>query len=282
MTIMITGANGHFGRLVVGHLLDRVAPAGLAVSVREPAKAADLAARGVDVRHGDFADPEGLDFSDVDTLLLVSIDGPDEQRAAWQADAVAAAARAGVRRIAYTSVTDADTSPLGLARVHAATERRIRETGLPFTFLRNGMYHENYTAGLPQALADGALVRAAGQGRVASASRSDLAMAAAAVLTEEGHDGRTYELTGARAWDFAELAAIAAEAAGAPLIYKAVAPGELRAGLLAAGLPPFVVDLLTDLDTRTAEGVLARPRPDLAELLGRDPVSIEEAVRAAL
>ncbi|MGQ0836957.1 SDR family oxidoreductase [Actinokineospora sp.] len=282
MTILVTGATGQLGGLAVRHLLDRVPAGDLAVSVRDAGKAADLAARGVAVRRGDFADPASLDFAGVDTLLLVSADGPDDLRIAMHANAIDAAERAGVRRVVYTSVVAADTSPLALARVHVATERRIRASGRAFTILRNGLYHENYTAGLPGALDRGALVTATGEGRVASVARDDLALAAAIVATGDGHDGRTYELTGDRAWSFDELAEAAAEVAGKPLPHKSVSGGELRAGLLAAGLPEFVADLLADIDAGIRADALSTVRPDLADLIGRAPAPVEQAVRAAL
>ncbi|WP_026425134.1 SDR family oxidoreductase [Actinokineospora inagensis] len=282
MTILVTGATGHLGGLAVRHLLDRVPAGALAVSVRDTTKAADLAERGIDVRQGDFTKPESLRFDGVDTLLLVSADGPDDVRVVAQKAAVDAAARAGVKRIAYTSVSDASVSPLGLAKVHAATEEHIKASGVPYTFLRNAMYHENYLGTLPQSLERGTHVTATGTGRIASVGRDDLALAAAIVVTTDGHENATYELTGARAWSFDELAAIAAEVTGKPLKHVSVPGSELQAGLLGAGLPEFLAELFTDIQVNIARGTLAEVRPDLARLIGREPVSIEQAVRDAL
>ncbi|RLK59636.1 SDR family oxidoreductase [Actinokineospora cianjurensis] len=281
MTILVTGATGQLGGLAVRHLLDRVPAADLAVSVRDASKAADLADQGVDVRQGDFSAPETLRFDGVDTLLLVSANGPDEIRLAQQNAAVDAAARAGVKRIVYTSVSDATTSPLGLAKVHAGTEARIKASGVAHTFLRNGMYHENYLVSLPHALETGTLITATGTGRVASASRDDLALAAAIVVSGEGHDGAVYELTGPRAWSFDEFAAIASDVSGKPVAHLSVPGEDFQANLLAAGLPGFLAALFTDIQVNIGRGALSEVTSELGKLIGREPKTIEEAVRDA-
>jgi NAD(P)H dehydrogenase (quinone) len=244
MTTMITGATGHLGSLILKHALTRLPADRLAVSVRDPKKAEGL---GVEVRPGDFGGPLADTFAGVETLLLVSVDGPDEIRIQKHHNAVRAAVDAGVKHIVYTSVSDADTSPLDLAKVHKATEEAIRATGIPFTFLRNGMYHENY---LPHA--PGPIVSATGDGRIASASRDDLALAAAVVLSTPGHENAVYELTGSTSWSFPEVAGDK---------YRDVSDEDL----IAAGLPPFVVDFFVAI----REGVLAEVRPDLEKLIGR-------------
>lgn len=284
MTMLVTGATGTLGRLVVGHLLDVLPASELAVSVRDPGKAADLADRGIEVRKADFDDPASLDaaFAGVRRLLVISTDGPDDVRIPQHANAVDAAARAGVEHLAYTSVVDAATSPLRLARTHRETERRIRASGIPFTFLRNGMYHDHYAAQLTQALTHGALISSTGTGRTASASRDDLALAAATVLSSAGQDGAVYELTGPRAWSYDELAQLAAAHTGRALVHTSVTDEEFTTTLTRAGLPGFVVDRLVDLNATTRAGGLAEVRPDLEHLTGRAPSSIEHAVASAL
>jgi NAD(P)H dehydrogenase (quinone) len=285
MTTLVTGATGHLGGLITRHLRDRLPAGELAVSVRDTGRAAGLAAAGIDVRHGDFDDPATLAgaFAGVDTLVLVSTDGPDELRVGQHAAAVRAAADAGVRFVAYTSITEADTSRVGLAAVHRETERAIRATGIPYAFLRNNMYHQNYTPQLAGALERGVLATATGTGRIASASRDDYALAAAVVAADPGnHRNAVYELTGPAAWSFDEFAATAAELSGRPLAHAAVGPDEYRAILTSAGLPPFVVDRLVVLDTDIARGDLAEVRPDLEKLTGRPATPVAEAIRAAL
>jgi NAD(P)H dehydrogenase (quinone) len=285
MTTLVTGATGHLGGLIVRHLRDRLPAGELAVSVRDTARAAELAAAGVEVRHGDFDDPASLTtaFAGVDTLVLVSTDGADEVRLGQHTTAVRAAAGAGVGFLAYTSIVDAETSRVALAEVHRGTERAIKAAGIPYAFLRNNMYHENYLPQLPGALDRGVLATATGTGRIASASRDDYARAAAAVAADPaGHRDAVYELTGPAAWSFDELAAAAAELTGRPLAHAAVTADELRGILTGAGLPPFVADRLAVLDTDISRGDLARVRPDLEKLTGRPGTSITEALRATL
>jgi NAD(P)H dehydrogenase (quinone) len=279
---LITGATGNLGALTVDHLLQRVPATELVVSVRDPAKATGLAERGVEVRQGDFDRPETLNFAGVDQLLLISVDGPDNVRATRQVNALRVAQDTGVSHIVYTSVVDAPTSPLALAGVHRATEELIRATGIPFTFLRNAMYTENFIPGLLGALEQGVLAAATGDGRNASASRDDLALAAAVVLSTGGHENAVYELTGPSAWTFAELAELASRISGKPLVHQDISAAELADGLRAAGLPEFVVGAFTDMQTVVRSGALAAVRPDLEKLIGRPPTSIEDAVRVSV
>jgi NAD(P)H dehydrogenase (quinone) len=278
MTILLTGATGNLGRLTAKHLRERTS---FAVSTREPANATGL---GAEVRHGDFGQPDALvkTFEGVTKLILISTQGPDEHRVKIQADAVAAAQKAGVGHIIYTSVSDAAISPLGLAKVHKETERAIAATGIPYTFLRNGMYHENYTGQLEHALPQGVFVTSAGQGRIASAARDDFALAAAVVATSGGHENKIYELTGSEAWTFDEFAALVADESGKPFGHKNVPAAELKTGYLGAGLPEFVADIFVDIYVQAEQGVLADVRPDLERLIGRPASPMRDAVRAAV
>jgi NAD(P)H dehydrogenase (quinone) len=277
MTILVTGGNGQYGRLVVAHLLHRVDAAEIAVSVREPERAADLAALGIQVRRGDYADPPAMvrAFDGVDGAVLVSVHGTDEQRLSWQLAAVHAAARAGVGHLAYTSMLGAPGSPVRLAVVHAATEDAIATSGVPHTFLRNGLYAEPYLADAIAATACGVLASASGAGRVSLVSRDDLAEAAAVVLTTAGHP-TAYELAGPAAWSYDELAALVQEVTGKPLAHKSFTGDELLARYLAAGLPPFAAELLADVQHGIRDGRYAAVTPDLRRLLGRPSVPAEQ------
>jgi NAD(P)H dehydrogenase (quinone) len=284
MTIAVTAATGQLGRLVVEDLLARGVPAGQIVAgARTPDRLGDLAARGVQVRRADYDDPRSLveTFDGVGTALLIS--GNELGRRVPQHTAAARAAQqAGVSLLAYTSAPHADTTSLGLAVEHRETEQAIRRLGIPFTFLRNSWYQENYTAQIPTYLEYGAVLGSSGEGRISGASRADFAAAAAAVLTGEGHQNRVYELGGDTAFTLAELAAVVAQASGKPVVYRDLPVEEFRAALVAAGLPEPVAAGYADADRAIREGALLVETGDLGRLIGRPTTTLREAVTAAL
>lgn len=282
--IVVTGATGQLGRLVIDALL-RTQPAdSLVAAVRTPAKAADLAARGVQVRQADYSRPETLGpaFAGADKLLLIS--SSEIGRRAKQHQAVIDAAKAaGVQLIAYTSLLHADVSPLGLAVEHKQTEAALVVSGLPHVLLRNGWYSENYAMGLPGALARGTLYGAAGEGRIASASRQDYAEAAAAVLTAVAPQaGKVHELAGDASYTLAELAAETARQAGKPLAYQDLPEAAYRDVLLQAGLPASVAELLADSDAGAAKGGLFDDGHALSRLIGHASTPMAQTVAATL
>ncbi|MBW0105297.1 NAD(P)H-binding protein [Pseudonocardia sp. KRD291] len=282
-TYAVTGATGALGALVVGELLGRGVPAADVVAVvRTPSKAEDLAARGVTVRRGDYSAPETLPaaLAGVDVLLLVS--GNEVGRRVPQHEAVIeAAVDAGVGRIVYTSVLRADTTELALAPEHKATEELLRRSGVLFTVLRNGWYTENYTERIPEYLARGAIVGAAGGGRVAAATRADYAAAAAEVLLGDGHAGAVYEL-GGTPFTFTELAAQITRASGTEVGYTDVGVAELVGILQGAGLDEPTAGFVAALDEAIARGDLDADPADLVRLLGRPSTPLADAVRASV
>ncbi|MFC8190557.1 SDR family oxidoreductase [Cellulomonas sp. NPDC057328] len=284
MSIVVTGATGHLGRLVVEGLLDAgVAPADVVAGGRATERLDDLADRGVRVVTLDYDRPETLAdaFTGADRVLLVSGSDPGRRLAQHRAvvDAVVAA---GVGHVVYTSAPHADRTSLVLAPDHRATEEMLAASGLPVTVLRNNWYTENYVATLQQAAQTGEIVASVGDGRVASATRADLAAGAVAVLTGSGHEGRTYELTGDVAWDFDELAAVATELLGRPVTYRRVDAAEHTAILTGAGLDEGTAGFVVALDGNIAAGELADATDHLRTLLGRPTTSLADGLRAAL
>jgi NAD(P)H dehydrogenase (quinone) len=284
MSIVVTGATGHLGRLVVENLLERGVPAGRIVAgARTVDRIADLRDRGVVVRILDYDEPSTLPaaLEGAEKVLLVS--GSEVGRRVPQHTAVAeAAVAAGTRLLAYTSAPHAETTSMRLAEEHRETERAIRRTGVPFTFLRNGWYFENYTAQIPAYLEHGAVLGAAGQGRISGAARADFAQAAAAVLTDDGHENAVYELGGDVAFTLADLAGLVARHSGKPVAYRDLPTAGLAAALEQAGLPAPLAAVLADVDRAIAEGALEIRTGDLSRLIGRPTSSLEEAVAAAL
>ena len=282
-TIAVTGPTGQLGRLAVEALLDRgVAPSSIVAVVRSPAKAADLADRGVQVREADYGQPEALvaALRGVDRLLLVSSSDPG-QRFDHHANVIKAAAEAGVGFVAYTSILSAGDTKMLLAADHIATEDALRASGLRYALLRNGWYTENYTAQLATILEHGALLGSAQDGRVAPAARRDYAEAAAVVLTTDGHDGQAYELAGDEAITLTELAAIIAEVTGEEVAYRDLPAAEYEQVLAGAGVPAPMPAILADSDVGILRGELVTDSGDLARLIGHPTTPVADTVREA-
>jgi len=281
--IVVTGATGHLGRLVVEDLLQRVPASEIAVAVRNVEKAADLAARGIDVRHADYDQPQTLEraFQGATKVLLISANEPGK-RAAQHRNVIEAVKTSGAQLLVYTSILNADTSGISLAKEHLATEELVRASGIPFVLLRNGWYLENYTENLGPALQYGAIAGSAGTGRVAAATRADFAAAAVEVLTGGAHENKIYELAGDTPFTLAELAAEVSRQAGKPITYNDLPPSAYRDLLLGAGLPTPIADMLVDADLGLGRGELQNDSGDLRRLIGRPTTPLGEAVGAAM
>jgi NAD(P)H dehydrogenase (quinone) len=281
MSIVVTGATGHLGRLVVEALLDRGVPGGQIVATgRRTETLADLAERGVVVRRADFDDPASLReaFTGAERLLLVSGSEPG-RRIEQHGNAIEAAKAGGVRHIAYTSIVRADTSSLLLAADHRGTEELLAASGVPHTLLRNAWYFENYTTRLPVYLEHG-IVGSVGAARISAAARADYAEAAAAVLTGEGHEGAIYELGGA-SFTMAELAEVVSTATGRTVTYTDLPVEQYAQVLVAAGLPEPVAAVFADGDRGAAAGELLVDGSDLEKLIERTPTPLADVVTAA-
>ncbi len=280
MTIAVTGATGQLGRLVVEKLKQKIPSSDIVALVRSPEKANDL---GVVARAADYGRPETLDtaLAGVDTLLLIS-SSEIGQRAVQHKNVIDAAKKAGVKRIVYTSLLHADVSPLNLADEHRQTEADLKASGIAFTILRNGWYSENYTGSIGGALAGGAFIGSAGDGRISAAPRLDYAEAAVAALTNEDHAGKTYELAGDTAWTLADLAAEISKQTGKDIPYKNLPEADYAATLAGHGVPAVFAASIASWDVGASKGALFDDGKQLSRLIGRPTTPLSVPVAAAL
>jgi len=282
--IVVTGASGRLGRLVIDQLLARgTEPDAIIAVIRNPAREVRLEGRGVRIRHADYTDTDSLRtaFAGADRILLISSNA-GRGRFDHHRNVVNAARNAEVELLAYTSMLRADDSGIGLAITHRETETAIEHAQVPSVVLRNGWYLENYTENLATDMATGMHLGSAGDGRVAAASRIDYAAAAAAVLTTDGHAGNTYELAADFGFTMSELAEAVTRVSGKPLIYTDLPSGEHVKALVDAGIPESAAELYADWDAGIARGDLDVAGPKLRELIGRTPTSLSQAITAAL
>ncbi|MCZ4587541.1 SDR family oxidoreductase [Rhodococcus opacus] len=284
MSIAVTGATGRYGRRAIDALIRRgVRPDDIVALGRNDAALADLTPLGVRTRQADYNDRAALDaaFTGVGKVLFVS--GTDVgNRIHQHRNVVDAAARAQVTLIAYTSVPRADTTALLVAADHKPTEAYIRESGLPYVFLRNGWYMANYTDMAAAYVEAGAVLGAARNGRVSAATHADYADAAAVVLTEDGHANSVYELGGDRAFTMTEFAQALSNASGRTVDYTDLSTDRYVAALQGFGFPAELAEVFADGDLGVARGDLQVETGDLSRLIGRPTTTMPEAVAAAL
>ena len=290
-TILVTGAAGQLGQRVIHHLIEtyKVAPGKIVAATRSPEKLAELASKGVLTRKADFDDAAGLEqaFAGIDRLLIISTDALDTpgKRLAQHKAAVAAAAKADVKHIAYTSMPAPDNSLVTFAPDHLGTENAIKASGIVYTIIRDAWYHDNYLHGMPHNLQGGKWYSATGAGKVATISRDDCALAIAAALAAGTSESATYTLTGAVSLNNREIAAIVSEASGKPLEVADVNDEQLGQGMRGAGLPGFVADMLVSADANIRAGNFDIVTEDFTKLTARLPQPLKEffvAHRAAL
>ncbi len=281
--IALTGATGQLGQHVIANLLNTTAANQLVAVVRNPAKAEALSQKGVVVRQADYGDEAALTkaLQGVDKLLIIS-SSEVGQRALQHRNIINAAKAAGVKFIAYTSLLHADKSPLGLHVEHVETEKMLADSGIPYALLRNGWYTENYLASAPAALEHGVFIGAAGEGKIASATRADYAAAAARVIAEEGHAGKVYELAGDHGWTLGELTAELAKQSGKKVVYQNLSQADFAAALKSVGLPAGLADMLADSDVGASKGGLFDDSHTLSKLIGRPTTPLAESVKGIL
>jgi NAD(P)H dehydrogenase (quinone) len=283
-TLLVTGAAGHLGRLVVEHLLE-IKAGPIIATTRDPAKLADIAVRGVEVRAADFDKPEtlGTAFADADRLLLISTDAifVPGQRLVQQKAAVAAAERAGVKHIIYTSLPAPQPSvQSSIEDDHFWTEQAIAASSMSWTFMRHGLYTDNLLMALPHAIASGLWATATADKGRHYVTREDCARADAAVLAAADTTKRIHEITGPAAVTASEVAAIVSELTSKHLAHRAIDKEQLRGGLAAVGLPPILIDAMVGFDVATTLGFHGTVTSTVKDLTGREPTSVRDFLGA--
>ncbi|EAZ81996.1 SDR family oxidoreductase [Algoriphagus machipongonensis] len=278
MKIGITGATGQLGTLVVEELKKRTNAANLVALVRTPEKV-----EGIEAKAFDYEKPENLveALKGIDSLLLIS-SNEIGRRGIQHENVIKSAKEAGVKWIVYTSILKADTTSINLAGEHLITENLLKESGIPFTILRNGWYTENYTASIPGAVQAGAFIGSAGYGRISSATRQDFAEAAAVVLTSENQSGKVYELSGDESYTLGDLAAELSKQTGKDIPYQDLPEQEYSKILKSIGLPEALADGLASWDVSASKGDLYDERNTLSALIGRKTTPLSTAIKAVL
>lgn len=282
--IAVTGATGQLGQLVIKHLLKKTTPGNIVALARDLEKAESLKALGVEIRQADYSKPETLTsaLNGVNKLLLISSSEVGE-RFAQHKNVIDAAKQAGVELIAYTSLLHADTSPLALAEEHIETEAYLKQADLPHVLLRNGWYSENYLASIAPALANGAFIGCAEQGKISSSAREDYAEAAAVVLTsEEPQSGKIYELSGDESYTLAELCTLISEESGKEIPYLDMPEADFAKALEGAGLPAPFAALLANSDRGASQGGLFDDSHTLSSLIAHPTTPLRQLVKAYL
>lgn len=281
--IAVTGSTGKLGQHVIRELVKKVSPNNIVALARNASKAKELKDLGVQVREADYENTESLlaALKGVEKLLLIS-SSEVGKRAEQHKKVITAAKANGVKHLVYTSVLRANTSTLGLAAEHVTTEAEILSSEIPYTFLRNGWYLENHTENMISAIDSGVFLGAAGEGHFSSASRLDYALAAVAVLTQEGHQKKTYELGGSTSFTLTQLTQVISELAGKNVVYKDLSEIEYENLLVSFGIPQGFAHLLADSDTGAKNGSLFTDSKDLEKLIGRKTTLLKDAVQSAL
>ena len=274
--ILVTGATGLNGTALVRKLSTKGVP--LRALVRNAAKAAEIAALpNVEIAIADMAKPETLPaaLAGVDRAMLNSL--ADPAMAEVQSNFIAAAAKAGVRHVVKLSgIMPELDSPFRFARMHSEIEKRLEVSGMAFTHLRAGEFMPSYFRQVPMILAKGALFLPMENQRIASIDIGDLAEIAALVLTNPGHEGKIYPLTGPEALTMTEVAERLSAATGKTIKYINVPPEDVRKAQLAAGVPPYIADALAELFAERRKGKESQVWPIAQTLLGRRPTSFAE------
>lgn len=281
-TYGVTGATGQLGQLVLDALAEKVSPQDIVAFGRDLSKLEAHKARGITARAMDYDKPDTLvaALEGIDRLLLISGNALGE-RPRQHGNVIDAAAKAGVSYIAYTSILDAENTPIGLGAEHKATEEALAKSGIPHDLLRMGWYSENYVGSLAPQVGAGVITGAQGAGRISSAPRADLAAGAAEVLVN-GTGGEIYNLAGDESWTMEDFAAEVSRQSGKEVRYQDMSEGDYAKSLEAVGLPDFIAAVVANSAFATSKDALHDDSRTLSRLIGRPTTPIAETIRQAL
>jgi NAD(P)H dehydrogenase (quinone) len=283
MSVLVLGATGALGRLLVPELHKAGLPAADITAAGRNADVLDaLAADGYRTARVDLDDASQISAAVTGHDQVVLISGKDPHRLQQHKAVIDAATAAGVRHFYYTSGARSDDPTFALGADHKATEDYLKDSGLTYTILRNGWYIENYLTAMQQAANSGVFMAAVGDGKVAPAGRRDFAEALAVVITSSGHDDRTYSLTSDTDYTYTDLAAAMSEVTGKPVTYQPVSPEQYQGILTGAGLDEGTAAFLAALDQNMGAGIMASTGDDLVRLIGHPTMSLTEGLRQAV
>jgi NAD(P)H dehydrogenase (quinone) len=280
--ILVTGATGGLGHETIDALLKTTPASAIAALVRDASKATDLAQQGVDVRPADYFDYPALvqAFQGIEKVLLVSAVAFTD-RLSQHRNVIDAAKEAGVKHLFYTSIQrSSDYVMPQVTESDLATEAYLRASGLTYTILRNGYYFEGLGYLIGNEVPQAQIRVPAGEGKIAFIKRTDLAAATAALLTSAGHDNQEYTLSGSEAYSFHDVARELAALAGHPITYQNSEPAPYIAQKVAAGFPDFVATFFAQWADAAKHGMLAETHDTVARLLGHQPTSLREYLKA--
>ncbi len=284
--ILVTGVTGHLGRIVLEKLLTKVPASNVKVLVRDEAKAVPFKQSGVEVAIGSYDDKASLvaAFKGIDKLYFVS--GNDVvNRGPQHENVVNAAIETKVGHVVYTSFqrkNETATSPIHLvATTHLLVEKLLKSSGLKYTILQHGLYAEVIPMFIgDKVLETGTIYLPTGEGKTAFVLRADLAEAGVEVLTGEGHENRSYELTGPEAISYADIAATLSAITGKQISHVSPTSEEFTAALTKAGVPSEYIGIFAGFSGAAKEGEFANVSADLEKLTGRKGGSVAEYLKA--
>lgn len=280
--IILTGTTGKLGSEVLKHLLQLVPASDIIVSVYNPDGHQELKDKGVEVRAGDFNDPESLllAFKGGDALFLTSLPSrDDEYRIKSQTQVIDVAIKAGVKHIYYTSLAFGDESNARVMKAHYATEKYLKAAGISFTLIREGPYMTSYPLylGFYETTSDEVVVP--GDGKVAFAAREDLGEATAKIIASGKYSGKTVTLTGSKAYSLQEVTHLLSQVLKKDIAFKKVSDEEyLERNRDKRDVAEWWLSTYPTLEN----GGLATVDPTLEQLLGRKPRQLEDLLKDTL